>query len=128
MSAKAKLRCIGIAILLVNLWAIGRFDLGTISAGLLTLGFAVAFELWVVRDAGGADAKASDHVLKALMLAAACGVGAFLFAGTGKSGHVEPIVDRRPLLGCPGGYVDHPYDPSKCVLPGVIDRYNRRAR
>lgn len=32
------------------------------------------------------------------------------------------VVDRKPVLGCPGGYVDHPSDPARCVLPIVAAR------
>ncbi len=34
----------------------------------------------------------------------------------------EPVVDRGLLGGCPTGYVDHPADPKKCVLPIVAER------
>lgn len=130
MSTKAKLRAIGVLILLGNLWAIGRFDLGDMPTLLLTFGFAVAFELWIVRaaDAEQADAKAEGHALKVLALAAACVFGVFLSAGAGADGRPEPIVDRRMILGCPSGYVDHPYDPKKCVLPIMAERALQRAR
>lgn len=35
------------------------------------------------------------------------------------------MVDRG-WFGCPGGYVDHPADPHKCVLPYIAERMLRR--
>ena len=39
---------------------------------------------------------------------------------------IKPIIDRGLFGGCSTGYVDHPTDPKKCVLPAVAERYYRR--
>lgn len=39
---------------------------------------------------------------------------------------IAPVVDRGFLGGCPTGYTDHPFDPKKCVLPGVAARINQQ--
>jgi hypothetical protein len=57
MQKKTKLRLIGGAILLFNLWLIGRYNLHDIPAGLLTFGFAFGYEYLVVRPATD-DSKA----------------------------------------------------------------------
>lgn len=49
-----------------------------------------------------------------------------LLAGCAPS-PTEPVVDRSALGGCPRGYVDHPADASKCVLPVVAERILARA-
>lgn len=55
MGIKGKLRLFGGAVLLLNLWAIGRFNLDPLLAGIFTFGFAAAFEYIAVRsvDHGG---------------------------------------------------------------------------
>lgn len=40
----------------------------------------------------------------------------------------EAIVDRGLFGRCPAGYVDHPNDPSKCVVPALAERHYRRTR
>lgn len=127
MSTRAKLRGIGFLILLVNLWAIGRFDLGDVPTLLLTFGFAIAYEFGVVRGVPieKIDARVEDEIPKVLALAAVCGIVVFASGGKTSSSPTEPIVERRPLMGCPSGYVDHPYDTEKCVLPAVAERYYR---
>lgn len=47
------------------------------------------------------------------------------FATLGSADPAKPIVDRG-FFGCPGGYVDHPSDPKKCVVPAVAERVYRR--
>lgn len=37
-------------------------------------------------------------------------------------------IVERGWFGCPAGYVDHPADPDKCVLPYVAERMLRRWR
>lgn len=51
MKKTTKLRLIGGAILLFNLWLIGEYRLEGVPVLLLTLGFAVGYELLVVRPA-----------------------------------------------------------------------------
>lgn len=57
LEKKTKLRLIGGAILLFNLWLIGRYDLQGIPVLLLTFGFAFGYEYLVVRPATD-DSKA----------------------------------------------------------------------
>ena len=49
MKLTTKLRLFGGAILLFNLWLIGRYNLSELPALLLTFGFAIGYELLVVR-------------------------------------------------------------------------------
>lgn len=35
------------------------------------------------------------------------------------------IIDRSSFGGCKSGYVNHPTNPDKCVLPAVAERYYR---
>ena len=49
MKLTTRLRLFGLAILLFNLWLIGRYGLGELPALLLTFGFAIGWELLVVR-------------------------------------------------------------------------------
>ena len=51
MTKATKLRLVGGAILLFNLWLIGQFKISGIAVLLLTIGFAVGFEFLVVRPA-----------------------------------------------------------------------------
>lgn len=51
MSRVAKLRIAGGLILLFNLWIIGENDIGGIPALLLTVGFVLAYESFVVSPA-----------------------------------------------------------------------------
>ena len=51
MKKTTKLRLIGGAVLLFNLWLIGQYRLEGIPVLLLTFGFAVGYELLVVRPA-----------------------------------------------------------------------------
>lgn len=52
MKKTTKLRLIGGAVLLFNLWLIGSYALEGISVLVLTFGFAIAFEYLIVRPAG----------------------------------------------------------------------------
>jgi hypothetical protein len=49
MKKSTKLRLFGGAVLLFNLWLIGRYSLEGIPVLLLTFGFAIGYELLVVR-------------------------------------------------------------------------------
>ena len=49
MKTSTKLRIFGGVVLLFNLWLIGRYDLKGTTALLLTLGFAIGYEFFVVR-------------------------------------------------------------------------------
>jgi hypothetical protein len=49
MKKSTKLRLFGGAVILFNLWLIGRYNLGGIPVLLLTFGFAGGFEYLVVR-------------------------------------------------------------------------------
>lgn len=49
MEKATKLRLVGGAILLFNLWLIGQYNVSGIPVMLLTIGFAVAYEFFVVR-------------------------------------------------------------------------------
>ena len=49
MKKATKLRLFGGAVLLFNLWLIGHYNLEGVPVLLLTFGFAIAYELLVVR-------------------------------------------------------------------------------
>lgn len=49
MKTTTKLRVFGAAVLIFNLWLIGHYNLSGVVVLVLTFGFAVAFELFVVR-------------------------------------------------------------------------------
>lgn len=49
MTTRTQLRTIGAIILFFNLWLIGTYNLPDLAVLLLTFGFAIGFELWVVR-------------------------------------------------------------------------------
>ena len=49
MKTSTKLRLIGEAILVFNLWIVGNYNISGIPVLLLTLGFAAGFEILVVR-------------------------------------------------------------------------------
>lgn len=51
MKKTTKLRLFGGAILLLNLWAIGQYNIDGIPVLLLTFGFAIGYEFLVVRPA-----------------------------------------------------------------------------
>lgn len=51
MNARTKLRFIGGAILLFNLWLVGRYSIEGLPVLLLTFGFAIGYEYVVVRRA-----------------------------------------------------------------------------
>jgi hypothetical protein len=53
MKATTKLRLVGGAILLFNLWVIGAYNIQGVPVLLLTFGFAIIFEWLVVRPAAG---------------------------------------------------------------------------
>ncbi|MCG7865852.1 MAG: hypothetical protein JAY74_05690 [Candidatus Thiodiazotropha taylori] len=49
MKKSTKLRLFGATVLFINLWLIGRYNLQGIPVIILTLGFAIGFEYFVVR-------------------------------------------------------------------------------
>jgi len=51
MKTRTKLRLLGGAILLFNIWLIGQYSIKGIPVLLMTLGFAAAYEYVVVRRA-----------------------------------------------------------------------------
>ena len=51
MKIATKLRLFGSAVLLFNLWLIGQYSLSGFLVILMTFGFAIGFELLVVRPA-----------------------------------------------------------------------------
>lgn len=51
MKPRTKLRILGAAIILFNLWLIGQYSISGIPVLLMTFGFAIAFEYFVVRRA-----------------------------------------------------------------------------
>jgi hypothetical protein len=51
MKQPTKLRLFGGAVLFFNLWLIGQYNLEGVPVLILTFGFAVAYELFVVRPA-----------------------------------------------------------------------------
>ncbi len=55
MKKSTKLRLVGGAILLFNLWLVGRYNIQGPLVLVLTLGFAIAYELLVVRPAKKAE-------------------------------------------------------------------------
>jgi len=55
MKKSTKLRLFGGAVILFNLWLIGQYRLEGVAAILLTFGFAIGYELVVVRPAVKAD-------------------------------------------------------------------------
>jgi hypothetical protein len=58
---KWKLRLFGAAVLLFNLWLIGRYDISGAPVLLMTFGFAVAYEYLVVKSINNSP-KAPEHV------------------------------------------------------------------
>ncbi|MBD5801735.1 hypothetical protein AZOA_11590 [Azoarcus sp. Aa7] len=56
MKKSTKLRLFGGAVLLFNLWLVGHYNLEGIPALLLTFGFAIGYELLVVRPSSKTDA------------------------------------------------------------------------
>lgn len=59
MKQTTKLRLLGGAILFVNLWLIGQYNISGIPVLLMTVGFAGAYEWLVVRPRRGDDDAAS---------------------------------------------------------------------
>jgi hypothetical protein len=55
MKRSTKLRLFGGAVILFNLWLVGRYNLEGIAVLLLTFGFAIGYELVVVRPAAKAE-------------------------------------------------------------------------
>lgn len=60
MKKSTKLRLFGAAVLLFNLWLIGHYNLSGIPVLLLTFGFAVGYELLVVRPVSKSEKGAGD--------------------------------------------------------------------
>ena len=60
MQKTTKLRLIGGAVLLFNLWLIGRYNLQGIPVLLLTFGFAFGYEFLVVRPSKPKNNSKSD--------------------------------------------------------------------
>jgi hypothetical protein len=58
MKKSTRMRLFGVAVVLFNLWLIGRYNLEGIAVLLLTLGFAIGYELVVVRPAVRAEKNA----------------------------------------------------------------------
>lgn len=52
MKATTKLRLIGGLILMFNLWLIGNYNIAGLPVLLLTFGFAIGYELLIVRPVG----------------------------------------------------------------------------
>jgi len=57
MKKTTKLRLFGGAVLLFNLWLVGRYNLQGIPVLLLTFGFAIGFEFLVVRPLSKTEEK-----------------------------------------------------------------------
>lgn len=55
MKKSTKLRLFGGAVLLFNLWLIGHYNLEGLPVLLLTFGFAIGYEMLVVRTASKVD-------------------------------------------------------------------------
>jgi hypothetical protein len=51
MKRSTRLRLFGGAVLLVNLYLVGRYEIQGVLALLMTFGFAIAFELLIVKPA-----------------------------------------------------------------------------
>lgn len=51
MKTRTKLRLVGGAIFLFNLWLIGQYSIEGMPALVMTIGFAIAYEFLVVRRA-----------------------------------------------------------------------------
>lgn len=58
MKKSTKLRLFGGAVLLFNLWLIGRYALEGVPVLLLTFGFAIGYELLVVRPVAKTEKSA----------------------------------------------------------------------
>lgn len=58
MSRTLRLRLVGGAIFLFNLWLVGRFNIEGPAVGVITIGFVVAYEYFVVRPANKEPHKA----------------------------------------------------------------------
>ena len=61
MQKTTKLRLIGGAVLLFNLWLIGRYNLQGIPVLLLTFGFALGYEFLVVRPSKPKNNSESEN-------------------------------------------------------------------
>jgi hypothetical protein len=61
LSKPAKLRIVGGVILVFNFWLIGHFGLEGVTVLLLTFGFALGFEYFVVRPAGKKPSRPSGQ-------------------------------------------------------------------
>jgi hypothetical protein len=59
MKKTTKLRLLGALVLLFNLWLIKQYNLEGIPVLLLTLGFAIGYELLVVRRASNVETKSN---------------------------------------------------------------------
>lgn len=127
---KSLLRVIGAFVLVFNLALIGRYGLSTVDTLFLTFGFAIGYEWLIVGKLSKPDATQAQKAVAALFALAfvSAAVMAIQSGPPGASpAQAEPIVDRG-TFGCPTGYVDHPADPSKCVLPVVAERIMERIR
>jgi hypothetical protein len=62
MKTSTKLRLLGAAIIIFNLWLIGHFNISGLPVLLLTLGVAIGFEVWLVRPAIKAE-KANEELI-----------------------------------------------------------------
>lgn len=116
MGAKTFLRVIGVALILGNLVAIGRYDLAPLSAGLMTFGVAAAIEIAARMMKTPEDA--GSRSLLGLSGAAALTL-AGLYVPPDNADRQSNIIARRVFV-CPVGYVAHPVDPDKCVVPLVV--------
>ena len=61
MKKSTKLRLFGGAVLLFNLWLIGQYNLEGVPVLLLTFGFAIAYELLVVRPISKSDVNSRPY-------------------------------------------------------------------
>jgi len=95
MGKRTKLRLFGGIVLLFNIWLIGRYDLTGAPTILLTFGFALGYELLVVRPASIDDAQrvGRKHQHGQALLWAAIGAILSLFMAHPPANHLDP-VDR----------------------------------
>lgn len=58
MKKSTRMRLFGAVVILFNLWLIGRYNLEGVAVLLLTFGFAIGYELMVVRPVARAEKNA----------------------------------------------------------------------
>lgn len=118
MKRSTVIRLLGALLLVFNLWAIGRYDLPTLSAGLMTIGAVAAVELClrIGKHEHDAGAFAAFGLVAALALTVAG-----LYVPPDNSDNRSAVIERRVFV-CPMGYEPHAAQATQCALPWVNAR------